>query len=186
MRNTDALTGALCALARDAGFTGVGPLEPAELRFEPWVREACRAGCRSYNTNWACPPAVGTLEECRARCGRYAKALLLNRVYPLEDSFDYEGMREAMADFKRLADVFEERLRPLTGEYLLLTNEGCGRCKSCTWPDAPCRAPEKLHHSLEGYGFNVLDLAKAAGLSYANGQDTVTYFGAIFYEPRER
>ena len=59
--------------------------------------------------------------------------------------------------------------------------EGCEKCKKCTYPDAPCRFPERLHHSLEGYGFNVSKLAAKAGLHYIGGPNTITYFGAVLY-----
>jgi hypothetical protein len=35
--------------------------------------------------------------------------------------------------------------------------------------------------SLEAYGINVSELAKSAGMKYINGQDTVTYFGAVLF-----
>ena len=57
----------------------------------------------------------------------------------------------------------------------------CGRCASCTYPDAPCRFPEELYHSLEGYGFNVSELAGQAGIRYMNGPSTVTFLGAVLY-----
>lgn len=30
-----------------------------------------------------------------------------------------------------------------------------------------------LHHSIEGYGFNIYELVKAAGMKYNNGENTV-------------
>jgi hypothetical protein len=36
--------------------------------------------------------------------------------------------------------------------------------------------------SLETYGVNVSKLAPAAGMKYVNGQDTVTYFGAVLFD----
>jgi hypothetical protein len=35
--------------------------------------------------------------------------------------------------------------------------------------------------SLEAYGVNVSGLASVAGMKYINGQDTVTYFGAVLF-----
>ncbi|MBE6032659.1 MAG: hypothetical protein E7224_05645 [Clostridiales bacterium] len=46
-----------------------------------------------------------------------------------------------------------------------------------TVPDAPCRFPEELSPSVEGYGIFVTPLAKKAGIPYYGGPDTVTYFG---------
>ena len=36
------------------------------------VRDACAVNkYRAYGTNWSCPPACGTLEECEARIRRF-------------------------------------------------------------------------------------------------------------------
>jgi predicted metal-binding protein len=174
------LTETIFARAREAGLTEIGPLDPRTLEFHDWVREISAKG-KGYDLSCACPPAVGTLADCRARCLTYEHMLLFNRVYRLEDSFDFEGMAAAMSGFKETVARFDELVRPLLGPCLFLTNEGCGRCRACTWPDAPCRFPETLHHSLEGYGFNVSSLAEQAGLRYTAGPDTVTFFGAVLF-----
>jgi hypothetical protein len=44
-----------------------------------------------------------------------------------------------------------------------------------------CRFPEKALSSLEGYGLDVYQTALHAGLPYVNGQNTVTYFGMLFF-----
>ena len=105
----------------------------------------------------------------------------------LEDSFDLEGMQAGMKDFKRLTDAFHHRLASCCTDYLLLSNEGCGRCEKCTYPLQPCRFPEMLHHSLEGYGLMVYELAGQAKMPYHNGAGTATFFGAVcFHEPDMR
>ena len=78
-------------------------------------------------------------------------------------------------------DIFDEKLKLFLSDYLLLSNEGCGRCKKCTYPDSLCRFPEHLHHSIEGYGFQIYELAKAAGIKYNNGENTVTFFGGLLF-----
>lgn len=169
-------------LAMETGFSEAGYPDIARLKYYPEVRSLCEKNtCRNYGTSWACPPAVGTLEECRARVEQYGKMLLFSKKYELEDSFDLEGMLEGMQDFKRTVDRFQKEIQGLLPSFLLLANEGCGRCSSCTYPDAPCRFPETLHHSLEGYGFIVSELAADAGIRYINGTNTVTYFGALLF-----
>jgi predicted metal-binding protein len=90
-------------------------------------------------------------------------------------------MMAGMKDFKLVAHKLEEEVRPELPEYLMLSNEGCGQCETCTYPDAPCRFPGKAHGSLEGYGIYVTKLAKQIGMGYNNGPNTVTYFGALLY-----
>ena len=172
-------------LADGIGFTESGFLETENLKYYPEVRAICEGNtCRGYGASWACPPAVGTIEECKARVSEYDKMLLFSKKYDLEDSFDFEAMTEGMRDFKKLCDDFNKEAKSVLSEYLLLSNEGCGRCARCTYPDAPCRFPELLYHSLEGYGFIVNELAKEAGMRYNNGSNTVTYFGALLFSDK--
>nr|WP_305142352.1 DUF2284 domain-containing protein [uncultured Acetatifactor sp.] len=71
-------------------------------------------------------------------------------------------------------------------------------CASCTWGpgDAisarsapgwrtihPCRFPDMAISSLEAHGINVSRLAAECGMKYINGQNTVTYFGAVLCSP---
>ena len=172
---------AIAKYAKSIGVTEIAPLDIRSLEFEDWVRDICKNSCRSYNTSWACPPAFGTLEECRKRCEAFQNMLLFNRRYEIEDSFDWEGMSSAMHNFKELSIQLESFVAPIVVKILVLTSEGCEKCQKCTWPDAPCRFPDKLHHSLEGYGFNVSKLAEKAGLHYIGGPNTVTFFGAVLY-----
>ena len=145
------------------------------------VRKTCENGCRGYGKSWACPPAVGTVDECRERAQSYDKMLVFSGKYELNDSFDFQGMSAAMKSFKTIARRLDDGVKPLLDEYLMLSNEGCGVCIDCTYPDEPCRFPDRLHHAIEGYGILVGDLVKMAGINYNNGKNTVTFFGALLY-----
>lgn len=172
----------IAEIAMECGFLECGYVNIEKLKYYPEVRAICVGNlCRNYGTSWACPPAVGTIEECRLRVRRYDKMMVFSRAYHLEDSFDFDGMIGGLQHFKHLVDRFHERLETILPNYLLLANEGCGRCRACTYPDTPCRFPHILHHSLEGYGFVVSELAAEAGIHYNNGVNTVTYFGALLF-----
>jgi len=173
-------------IAGETGFWETGYVPMDSLNYYQDVRKICEGNsCRNYAASWACPPAVGTLDECKARVNQYDRMLLFSQVYQLKNSFDLKGMIESLYSFKKLVDRFQHNLGDTLSGYLLLSNEGCGRCTVCTYPDAPCRFPELLHHSLEGYGFMVHQLAKEAGMRYNNGANTVTYFGALFFNANE-
>ena len=107
--------------------------------------------------------------------------MLFDRCYKLTGSARYHMVDTAMDDFKIIVDNFDDLVSPILSETLFLANEGCSRCPECTWPDAPCIFPDKLHHTIEAYGFNIAKLARKAGLHYNGGQNTVTFFGAILY-----
>ena len=168
--------------AANSGLTEWGLIKTAALRFYPQIRQICEGNsCRGYGKTWACPPAVGTLEECTNRVLRYENMLLFSQKFELEDSFDFESMEHGMKTFKVTVDRFAEAVKEHMDDSLILSNEGCGRCRDCTYPDSPCRFPDKLYPSIEGFGFIVSELAQQAGIKYNNGPNTVTFFGAVLY-----
>lgn len=173
--------------AMQSGMWQAGFIDPAELVFYPEIREICRGNmCRRYGTSWTCPPAVGTLEECRERLLRYDTMLLYSNKYPLEDSWDVEGMQRAWLAFKQAVDTFHDNLKTFLDDFLLLSNEGCQRCVQCTYPDKPCRFPDRLHPAIEGYGLNISELAQKANMQYYGGPNSVTFFGGLFFVQSKR
>ena len=168
--------------ARRAGLTQIGEISIADLKHEEWVRTLCEENlCQNYGASWACPPAVGTLEDCGAFCRTFDRMFLFNRVFPLRDSYDLAGMDEAAHRFGQSVDRFDELVGSLFRYHLFLAYGGCTVCEQCTFPDAPCRYPRRLHPAIEGFGLNVMRLADLAGLSYNNGYKTLTMFGALLY-----
>lgn len=62
---------------REIGIHEYGLIATTEIPFEPEIRRICEDNtCRLYGTTWACPPAVGTVEECRTRCLQYQTGVL--------------------------------------------------------------------------------------------------------------
>ena len=62
-----------------------GWIETAELEFSERIRRVCEQECPMYGKTWACPPAVGTVGECRARCLSYPHALYLTTLTEVSD-----------------------------------------------------------------------------------------------------
>lgn len=165
---------------RALGISSWGVIDTDTIVFSEEVHGLCAANrCGNYAKTWACPPAVGTLDECRARVFAYRKALVFSGVYELEDSFDLDGMREGHRSFRKACMALPAML---SKPYLLLGNEGCGLCETCTYPDAPCRFPDRMIAPVEGYGILVYALAKQANLSYRPRPNTVAYFGMICFD----
>lgn len=169
-------------IAIESGLYECGDMEVSKIKFYPELRKACEVNtCRKYDTKWTCPPGVGTLEECKARVLKFNTMILFSEKFELEDEFDIEGMAQGVIKFKKTVSAFEENIQGIIKEHMLLTNEGCNRCETCTYPDAPCRFPEKIHHSISGYGFFVSELARQVKIKYNNGKNTVTYLGALLF-----
>ena len=170
--------------AADCGcFFEYGFLDVEQIRFYPQVRQICEETCRHYRASWACPPAIGSYDECRARVLRFDRMFLFSKLYEVEDSFDYTAIEEGLRDFRGEVAALNRRLKEFLPDFCLFAAEGCARCDKCAYPDEPCRHPDEMFHSLEGYGFNVNQLATEAGMSYNNGYDVVTFFGGLLFRP---
>ena len=167
-----------------AGASGADVIKTEEIVTDAAFRDICATNqCGVYGKCWMCPPDVGDIGELTKVVRSYRYALVYQKVYPLEDSFDIEGMQSAKNDFSKLIQTMRRSFPD--PEVLHLGAGGCGVCEICAKrEDLPCRFPDLAVASLEGYGINVSKLAASAGMKYINGQDTVTYFGAVlFSEP---
>lgn len=53
-------------IMKEIGFWECGYVKVDKLRYSQEVRKICEENtCRNYATSWACPPAIGTLLECK-------------------------------------------------------------------------------------------------------------------------
>ena len=173
----------LVKLALDQGFDYAGPLDTSNLTSLQDMRESCiQNTCGRYGTNWGCPPAVGELSELQARMRSYKTAIIVQSVQQLEDSFDFEGIAELG---QRHGKNFRELFEKLKAQYpgmLPLCNTGCSLCQKCTYPDEPCRFPDKQVYSMSAYGLFVSQVCKDNGMEYNHGKDTMTYSSCFLLE----
>lgn len=166
----------LSAIAGEVGFTAWSPLKVDTIELKPEVRDMCAVNsCGMYGKRWSCPPGCGSLEECRERVAGYPHGILVQTVGDVEDGFDVEAMMEIEAEHRRHFMEMYDRLRE-TGETVLAIGAGCCNvCSKCTYPDEPCRFPDKKVSSMEAYGMLVLEVCKANGLQYYYGSDKMAY-----------
>ena len=68
---------------KELGLTACVFLDDADaIRIYPEFRVLCEKNtCRAYDTNWAGPPACGTIEECEARIRQYKRSIFLQYVH---------------------------------------------------------------------------------------------------------
>lgn len=58
----------LSEIFSDAGVFQYGTVDTASISFSREVRKMCEVNtCRQYGKTWACPPGLGTLEECQKK-----------------------------------------------------------------------------------------------------------------------
>lgn len=165
----------LLSLAEGCGFDAVARLDMSTLKFMPEVRAMCRPDqCRSYNKSWCCPPAVPDLETLAARCRQYDTGILLQTIGQREDSFDFEIIEDTRERLNAAFVKFHEKVKDIYPNHwpMGLDHYGlgaCTSCESCTWPDAPCRHPDKIFPSMSSCGLLVSQICLDNGLSYNYG-----------------
>ena len=175
LKTTDYIT-----LALEVGFTYAAPLSLDALVFRPEVREMCAADrCRNYGRSWSCPPAAGSLEAITERAARYRRGIIVQTSGELKDDFDIAAIRDISIRHGRLFDTLVRQIRFFYPECLPMGAGACTACRTCTYPDRPCRHPERRYISMEAYGLLVSDVAESSGLHYNYGDNKMTFTSCI-------
>jgi len=177
-------TQAAKAFVMSLDATGVNIINVSDIVINDEFRGLCEQNsCGNFGRNYMCPPSFGTMEECRERVSKYTQALIIEVIYDLEDSFDFEGMmlgKEKHSEIMRKTKLyFDENYN---GNFLALAAGGCTLCEKCgKITDTPCPNPHLTMPPVEGYGMDVTNLAELADMPFKWGESRVFYIGAILY-----
>lgn len=156
-------------------------LKSDTLEFSPRVRHICQTECQMYGKTWACPPGVGTVEECRAKCLSYPDFLMIVTVTEVADIADMEATLATRPAHEAITNQVEALMRAQGVETYTLSTEACAICESCAYPDAPCRCPDKMHPCIESHGIVLTQTAEECGIPFQYGENVVTWFSLIFW-----
>ncbi len=159
-------------------------LEIKDIPFREEVRHICRTECSRYGKSWSCPPAVGTVEACRERCEAYQGGFLFTSMAEVPDLEALEGTLAARTEHEQITRQVRDMFLGEGQEVLVLSTESCAICEHCTYPDAPCRCPDRMFPCLEGFGILVTGLAEHCGIAFLSGNNLVTWFSLILYRDR--
>ena len=173
----------LSAKAMECGFTHCAPLDVSTLDFMQDVRDMCNGKqCNKYGKSWSCPPACGTLEEMRERVKAYSGGILVQTVGELEDSYDWEGIMETGKRHKENFTLMHDALASEKLSVLAMGAGACMLCETCTYPDAPCRFPDRMAASMEASGLFVSKVCTDNGLQYNYGPNKIAFTSCYLVE----
>ena len=99
----------------------------------------------------------------------------MQTVGEMEDSMDIEAMMDTEEAHKEHFMKVREELQKLYPDMLALGAGACTVCKSCAYPDAPCRFPQKAVSSMESYGILVNQVCTDNHMKYYYGAGTIAY-----------
>ncbi len=157
-------------------------LKPNELEFADRIRWICEHECPMYGKSWACPPGVGSVGECRARCLRYENALLISTITEVADIANIDETLATRPEHEAVTNQVRDLFREQGVEPYVLSTESCAECERCAYLDGePCRNPERMHPCVESHGINILPLIEELGLTFQYGENVVTWFSVLFY-----
>lgn len=169
---------------REIGLEACLEFDPGNLVPEERIRDFCLENkCGSYNSNYMCPPYIGSLAEIRDKLKEYSHGVLLQYTKSLDVSEDRAGVMQTKTDFHNKILKMEEFFREKgVNQIWGLIGGNCGLCDTCRVNmDEPCQYPDRARMSLEAIGIDVIKLLDKFGLDSEFHPDRITWTGCILY-----
>ena len=159
-------------------------IEPGQLEFSDRIRYICQAECPRYGQSWACPPGVGSVDACKAKCLGYRECLVIGTITECQDIADIDETLATRPDHEAVTDQVANLLREMGTEPYILSTDSCAICAKCTCPEGkPCRHPERMHPCIESHGINLIPTLEENGLEFQYGGNIITWYSMLFYNP---
>ena len=167
-------------IIEECGFDAVGEWAAQDLEAKDEVRAMCAAGrCNRYGKSWSCPPACGDIAYFQDLLAGMGTCYVVQTYGDVEDSFDIETMMELEDIHKKRVHKLNDLVSAAFPDALVLSAGSCTVCSSCTYPDAPCRFPNRQLVSMEAAGLVVTEVCIKAGIPYNHGQNTMSYTSCV-------
>ena len=157
-------------------------IDPQELEFSQRIRYICKNECPMYGKSWACPPGVGEVSFCEAKCKSYENCLLIGTITEVNDVADIQECLETRGLHEQVTNQVRELLRAQGVEPYVLSSEACAACEKCAILDGkPCRNPERMHPCVESHGIVLTSTLDSLGLEFQYGGNIVTWYSLLFF-----
>jgi len=157
-------------------------IDPKELEFSERIRWICENECPRYGKSWACPPAVGTVEACKAKCLSYKECLVIGTIRETEDISDVAAVLDTRFEHEDITNQIADFMRQQQIEPYILSTDSCAVCETCAYCEGKaCRFPAHMHPCVESHGINVIPVLEDNGLEFQYGDNIVTWYSLLFY-----
>lgn len=158
------------------------PVDPQKIEFAQRIRWICQHECPMYGKSWACPPGVGEVSACEAKCKSYVNCLLISTITEVSDIANLEETLATRPDHEAVTNAVRDLMRAQGIEPYILSTEACAACERCAILDGqPCRRPDRMHPCLESHGINILPTLEELGIPFQYGENVVTWISLLFY-----
>ena len=157
-------------------------IQPEQLEFSQRIRWICQNECPMYGKSWACPPGVGSVEQCSAKCLGYNRCLVVGTITETEDIADMETALQTRPEHEAITNQVRQMFRQQGIEPYILSTEACAVCERCAILDGePCRIPDRMHPCVESHGINMIPVLESQGLDFQYGGNIITWYSLLFY-----
>ena len=157
-------------------------IDPKDLEFNDRIRWICEHECPMYGKTWACPPGVGSVECCKAKCLSYENCLMISTIVEVEDISNIAETLATRPQHEAITDQVGDLLRQQGVEPYILSTEACAICDRCAILDGqPCRHPDRMHPCVESQGINVVPVMESCGMEFQFGCNVVTWISLLLY-----
>ena len=157
-------------------------IDPKGLEFNSRIRWICEHECPMYGKTWACPPGVGTVEECSGKCKSYNSCLMIGTITETENIGDMEETLRTRPEHEAITNQVRQMFREQGTEPYILSTEACAVCDRCAILDGlPCRLPGRMHPCVESHGINLIPTLEENGLEFQYGGNIVTWYSLLFF-----
>ncbi len=157
-------------------------IDPKDLEFSDRIRWICEHECPMYGRSWACPPGVGSVEECKGKCLSFENCLLISTIVEVVDITNIEETLATRPEHEAVTNEVRDLMRSLGTEPYVLSTEACALCDRCAILDGQsCRFPDRMHPCVESHGINVVPILESRGLEFQFGANVVTWISLLLF-----
>ena len=157
-------------------------IDPKTLEFSERIRWICEHECPMYGKTWACPPGVGSVEDCASKCRGYTHCLVVGTITETEDISCMEEALLTRPAHEAVTNQIRDMLREQGVQPYILSTEACAVCERCAILDGlPCRMPGRMHPCVESHGINLIPTLEENGLDFQYGDNIVTWYSLLFF-----
>ncbi|MGN1183891.1 MAG: DUF2284 domain-containing protein [Oliverpabstia sp.] len=154
-------------------------IKTEDIEFNDKVRAICKKECPRYGKSWSCPPAVGTVEQCKSVCRDYTHALLFSSVAEVPDYSDMAALLKTKREHEEITAEIEAYLKKEAWICYTLSTDSCSICEKCTYPKKSCVHPELMHPCIESHGILLTKNIEENDMDYYMGDTMVLWFSMI-------
>ena len=157
-------------------------IDPKSLEFSDRIRWICEHECPMCGRTWACPPAVGSVQQCKAKCLSHDNCLMIATIVEVNDIADINETLATRPEHEAITNRVRDLLRAQKIDPYVLSTEACAICDRCAYLDGqPCRHPDRMHPCVESHGINVIPVLEENGIEFQFGANVVTWVSLLFY-----